>query len=273
MDGKRTSDADQMGTARQKKVCFVPGQEVLDYIEEGPQTKDSYSDADLDTVPTGPRRNRINSEVYSDEEVDDFLEDGLEDDLGEDGDEDKAIPPPKIDESSGEEESFEVTKEEEDVVRIIPFNLRAEKEEGVFDEGENYRINQDEDAYQDNWLYGITRTDMIKAKEAEDRRKNMMMMGSVSNQAELQLSEISVKLVGLLEVGETVTEALQRINAQLPPRRIGQKKKPSLSAAQEEEHRKLRGTIEEITSLATVLLDRGWLNVYDMTREYIARIK
>ena len=103
--------------------------------------------------------------------------------------------------------------------KIDAFNLRAEKEDGGFDEQMNYvRKARDPDAVHDTWLEGLSKKDMRKAKEAEDkrdqeRRKRLLEADAVLTQ------DILAALIPLLEMGETVLEALARLGR-------GKKKKP-----------------------------------------------
>lgn len=57
--------------------------------------------------------------------------------------------------------------------RLDAFNLRDEEEEGKFDEAGNFvRKAADPDAVNDRWLEGLSKKDMKKAKEAQEKRDN-----------------------------------------------------------------------------------------------------
>jgi hypothetical protein len=132
MEGnKRNFDVDS--DHGKKKVCFVPGAEVLDYMDGDYDGRNGdENDLDLDTLAPTSRSRRIKKDVYSDEEDtrsgwdldDEERKDSREDDDGN-------IGPPKIDsESSGEEVGRPESDDEESQPKITPFNMRQEREEG-----------------------------------------------------------------------------------------------------------------------------------------------
>lgn len=247
-------------TGNGKKVCFMPTPEVIDYMEGEIQLEENGSDLDP-LAPHPDRSKRIQGDVYSD---DDRHEVDEGDDL-EDGQKKSAtIAPPKIESDSSGEEVPAPLVDSEDEEKITPFNLRDEREEGQFDAEDNFQLKRDEEAYQDRWLEGISREEIKKAKAAEERRQKAIE----EDQLVYSKAQLIASLVALLQPGETVTRALQRLNSKLPPRRIGQKNKASvLTPQQQQEHAKWRQEIEKISSLATRLIDAGLLDVYDIPRE------
>lgn len=136
-----------------------------------------------------------------------------------------------------------------------------------FDGEDNYRVKADEDAYQDKWLEGISKADILRAKKAEEAR---VKAASQQNNDAMSLQQMIQRLHILLEPGETVSRAIQRRSKEIPVKRIGQKPKgPPPSASELERHALLRGEIQEITDLATRLLDRGYLDIYETPRDSI----
>ena len=165
--------------------------------------------------------------------------------------------------------------------KIDPFNLRAEKEDGGFDEQMNYvRKARDPDAVHDTWLEGLSKKDMRKAKEAEDKRDQERRKRLLEADAVLT-PDILAALIPLLERGETVLEALARLGR-------GKKKKPKwqnkkgkgedsmdldVDGKEEEDpkERKRRKDVEAITEAADQLLTRGQTEIYDAERELLVR--
>lgn len=266
---KRNFDKDR--DQGKKKVCFVSGQEVLDYIDgDYDEPNGDENDLDLDTLAPSSRKGRVKEDVYSDEED---TRNGW--DLDEDDDKRNiddgydVIAPPKIESSGeeGDEPDSNESGEEQGKEKFTPFNMRQEREEGDFVDGDDeYKWKVDSEAYQDIWLDGISKAEMKRAKEAEEQRARQAESEGILNPFDLVN-----RLRSYLKEGETPMQAIQRRNAGLPIKKIGQRQKSNVSytPAQLEGHAQARREIEEITSLATNLIDLGRLNIYDMPRESI----
>ncbi len=119
---KRSRDGEV--TRQSKKVCFVPDDQVLDYID-GNTDRAEDDDLDLDTLETRKSNRRVKKDVYSDEEdMGDYQD--LEDDQV--ADDNNVIKSPQIDSSSGEESDPDEHNDND--VKVIPFNMKADREEG-----------------------------------------------------------------------------------------------------------------------------------------------
>lgn len=264
---------EEEGPEQAKRVCFVPTPEVLDILDGDDDPCPSCSggeednDLDLDTLGrTGQKSRRVKEGVYSESEGEEFI-DGDEEDERED--KNAWIPPPKVDSTSGEEDEqtmFQpVSEEEEDDIKIEPFNMKAEREEGRFDtDDQNYIRNVDEEEHQDNWLQGIGRKDIQRAREAELRRQQRLQVESAK--PEESIRDLVMALLGYLQPRETVMQAIQRRNAGLTIRRVGQKK-AQLSEEQQRLESQKRAEIEQITEISTKLLAAGMSQIYDETPE------
>lgn len=105
---------------------------------------------------------------------------------------------------------------------------------------------------------------MKRAREAEEEKARRNELEDNVNPVEL----IS-KLKTLLQQGETAMQAIQRRNARLPIKKIGQRQKSITLHTPEQlaSHAKARQEIEEITELATKLIGFGHLDIYDTSRE------
>ena len=167
--------------------------------------------------------------------------------------------------------------------KLDAFNLRAEEEDGGFDEQMNYvRKARDPDAIHDTWLEGLSKKDMKKAKEAEDKRDQEARQKTREADAVLT-SDLLAALIPCLERGETVLEALARLG------RSKGKKKPTWQKHKNKRQQnddmeidterkpedptetKRRETVGAITGAADQLLTRGQNDIYDAEREVLMR--
>jgi len=165
------------------------------------------------------------------------------------------------------------------------FNMRAEQEEGRFDDQGNYvRKAADPDAIHDSWLEGVSKKDIKRAKEAAERRDAERQQRNLENDSILT-ADILKNLITRLQRGETVLEALTRLGKGLhkkPKWRTKQKNRGKSNANpngmedqemteddQAEVTRKRE--IEIITGAADTLLTRGQIDIYDVEREMLTR--
>ncbi|QSL65940.1 hypothetical protein MERGE_003077 [Pneumocystis wakefieldiae] len=156
--------------------------------------------------------------------------------------------------------------------KIEAFNMKADFEEGRFDEEGNYIRNApDVNAKHDIWLEGIKREDILKAKKAVEKKEEENRLLSEKKE-ELLLGNMYEMLLNLLEVGETILEALQRLGEGLEQKkRWGNKNKRDSQELKNEETQKKYRDIEKLTELADKLMQYGHSEIYDLTREAIAR--
>lgn len=160
--------------------------------------------------------------------------------------------------------------------KIEAFNMKTDFEEGRFDEDGNYIRNApDLNSKHDIWLEGIKRSDIVKAREAMEKKERERQQQEVEE--ELTLENMYEELLKLLETGESVLEALQRLGGGMTQKKRWTSKNKR-NVMQEEineekckEMEKKHQEIEKITELANKLMQRGHSEIYDMTRETIAR--
>lgn len=192
--------------------------------------------------------------------------------------------------------------------KLEGFNLRDDMEEGKFDVDGNFIRNAaDENAHQDLWLSGVSKMDIIKARNAhlrrqqEDEAKEIASLGRTNGDAKgnktlLPTSDFLSRLIDILDVCETPLEALQKLQKEslaekkkrqqeLKNKRLAKRKKQnavSESNGQEnggidEENDQAakalqrHNTIETITECADTLMRRGLQNVYDLMREELQK--
>lgn len=176
--------------------------------------------------------------------------------------------------------------------RLDAFNLRDEQDEGRFDESGNYvRKAADPDAVNDRWLDGLSKRDVKRAREAEERREQERRRKAVEGDAVLARDLLST-LIRLLEVGESPLEALQRLNrgkaarpreGKLPKWKLKRLNKMDVDepgddgsgggggAAGDPAEAARRSAVEAITGAADALYSRGQHDIYEAEREVLMR--
>ncbi|KAK0285629.1 hypothetical protein LTR35_004969 [Friedmanniomyces endolithicus] len=176
--------------------------------------------------------------------------------------------------------------------KLDAFNLKQEEEEGRFDESGNFvRKAMDPDAGNDSWLDGLSKKDMKRAREAQEKRDSERRRKDLEDDATTS-SELLARLISQLETGETALEALQRLQkgqkvkvkeAKVP--KWKQKKLKDRMDVDEPaatgngngaEHRDLveearKKAVEAITGAADALYSREQHDVYDAEREVLMR--
>lgn len=173
--------------------------------------------------------------------------------------------------------------------RIDAFNMKQEQEEGRFDENGNYvRKARDQDEQYDNWLEGVSKRDIKRAKEAHEKREEERRARDLEGDAVLT-SGLLAKLIPRLEKGETVMEALQRLNKGRKPKpkpkpKWLQKSKKKNNGANDNDameveedpqeaakEAKLKEAIDDVTDAATGLFNKGQTDIWDAERELLVR--
>lgn len=163
--------------------------------------------------------------------------------------------------------------------KLEAFHLRTDMEEGNFDADGNFiRNTADSSAHQDQWLEGVSKKQMKKARLAHAQREAKETENS--SQGFVPIPDLMIRLVELLEIGENALEALQRLNSEKKkPRKTRTNKfRKDLPAETIEENEesvakeaKRKSNIEDISHYADSLLQRGVGSIYDMSREEILR--
>ncbi|KAK2605958.1 hypothetical protein QQS21_003684 [Conoideocrella luteorostrata] len=170
--------------------------------------------------------------------------------------------------------------------KVEAFNLRAEMEEGQFDQTGNYvRKAGDPDAIHDNWLDGVTKKDMKRAAEAHEKQTAEARKQRLE-EAEILVSDLLKTLILQLEPAETPLEALARYGkSQTKSKKIPQWKlkkinkgaqntevdKEAAAAAEDPEQVRIKESINTVTDAADKLLSRDFEEVYDQDRELLIR--
>lgn len=183
----------------------------------------------------------------------------------------------------------------EDGVRITPFNLKEEMEEGHFDSEGNYFVNK-ETLIRDNWLdnidwvrvkdQGLGQRKTILVKEGDEETKDEDDDDDdmdVKGKTPLEKKALLEGLLEMLQPGETVAKAIRRLGVRgakelaLPRKWKPRKPKegePVPEVKEEEpvdEAEKLRkGQLERLSGLADQMVARGVYEIYQDTSEKLA---
>jgi CD2 antigen cytoplasmic tail-binding protein 2 len=159
--------------------------------------------------------------------------------------------------------------------KLDAFNMSAEQEEGRFDEAGNFvRKAFDPEAAQDSWLEGISKKDIKKAKEAQDKLDAERKARERAEDS-IVTSDVLSTLIAHLDVGETPMEALVRYGKAAPKKPSKKKKSQAMEIdsdpSQDAAATKAKEVIVSITECASRLSDRGVEDIYELPRESIMR--
>uniref|UniRef100_A0A915PDI3 Uncharacterized protein n=2 Tax=Meloidogyne TaxID=189290 RepID=A0A915PDI3_9BILA len=218
------------------------------------------------------KRNRFERDNDENEDNDEFELPGtskadkkhtLDSDEEDNGNEYERLDMKKVE---GQEDA---TQEYEGEIKIMPFNMNDDLEEGHFDAFGTFIYNKKEAAIKDAWLDNI---EWDKAKDAAGEKWGKLNDDEKINEKEddLELKTIYSKLLELLGVGETIDGALKKLNSQ-----------KGLSASEERKKRwaakkagnsslpvqndSIQNKIAELTSLADSLISLGHMEAYQLS--------
>lgn len=174
--------------------------------------------------------------------------------------------------------------------KIDAFNMKAEQEEGAFDEAGNYiRKAADANAVHDKWLEGLSKKEIKKAAAAHEKRE-AERRAQEREDDKIATGSLLKNLILALEKGETALEALARLGKnktkgqtkKLPKwkqKKLERKQgidsmdvdeKPK-EETEDPKQKKIREAIDAITEAADKLLGRDYPDIYDKEREWLVR--
>jgi CD2 antigen cytoplasmic tail-binding protein 2 len=158
-------------------------------------------------------------------------------------------------------------------VKITPFNMKEELEEGHFDIDGNYHWKK-EGEIRDNWLENI---DWVKIKKRDDKPQGAEgdeddSDSDYSNEASpFDRIAIYKQMLELMRPGESVAKSLRRLggNKTVSASERWRRKKDGESDSKEGS----RQQVTELTELANRVLTRtGNMNIYQESYEHIAKL-
>ncbi|KAK4205640.1 hypothetical protein QBC40DRAFT_311893 [Triangularia verruculosa] len=171
--------------------------------------------------------------------------------------------------------------------KIDAFNMRAEQEDGAFDEAGNFiRKAVDADAVHDRWLEGVSKKEMKAAAAAHEKREAELRQKQKESDS-ISTGDLMTKLILRLEKGENALDALARLRKgqkkekKIPKWKQNKKKKNNAGdemdvdeekKEKDPEQEKIKGTIGEIADAADKLMGREYPDIYDYERERLCRM-
>jgi CD2 antigen cytoplasmic tail-binding protein 2 len=205
--------------------------------------------------------------------------DGTNEDEDEDSDSDVGEEErAKVDEEVDEELGAGAKKKHAPL--LDAFNMRAEQEEGRFDDQGNFvRKAIDPDAVHDSWLEGVSKKDIKKAKDAAEKREAERKEKDRRDDS-LLTADVLKTIITHLKRGETILEALARLGKGLQRKPKWQNKKKNKKSKdnvdvemteENSEEVERRKAIDSITGAADILMGRGQPEIYDTERELLTR--
>ncbi|OJD30057.1 lin1 family protein [Diplodia corticola] len=275
------------GKAKKKSVTFLDDNQIEGQVADSKSGGHVSADFSLGGGGGGGAKGKGKVKRGSDDDDDDSSSD---DESGGDDEQRDRV-------DSDMDEELGAGAKKKHAPKLDAFNMKAENEEGRFDDQGNYvRKANDPDAVHDTWLEGLSKKDMKKARAAEEKREEERRRRAVADDQVLT-SELLAALIVRLDRAETVLEALARLgtgkkkNKPKPRPKWQQKnkrKQPAAAptnngedamdvdpaaAAQKEDpaERRRRDAVEALTGAADQLLTRGQTDIYDQEREALVR--
>eukprot|EP00112_Aurelia_sp_Birch-Aquarium-sp1_P005063 Seg1574.17 transcript_id=Seg1574.17/GoldUCD/mRNA.D3Y31 product="CD2 antigen cytoplasmic tail-binding protein 2" protein_id=Seg1574.17/GoldUCD/D3Y31 len=147
-------------------------------------------------------------------------------------------------------------------IKITPFNLKEEMEEGHFDAEGNYIADKDNEAIQDQWLDSV---DWAKVNQNE-RAENQQDWDHDDEGEEMSNSDkitIMKNIAELLKPGENSLKALRRLGV----KKSNNKKKQTAEVEDEKVLKENKENLLKLTELANTLLQAGDMEIYNKTVE------
>ncbi|VVC29690.1 Hypothetical protein CINCED_3A004325 [Cinara cedri] len=186
-------------------------------------------------------------------------------DSEEDDDDDDSV-----DENNYALQDHDIEGQEEGVVgqdgeiRITPFNMKDELEDGHFDKDGMYHWKKDQDV-KDNWLENI---DWCKIKDMSKEKKTTDE--SIDDNIEFDVNAAYKEIISMMEPNESISKTLRRLggNKRLTTAERWKMKKAGLSTDGGSSSKVIR-----LTELANqILTANGNMDVYQETYEQISQI-
>lgn len=173
---------------------------------------------------------------------------------GNDDEVDVKIVHGRITKVEGEEDGDIDDDYEEGGIKIIPFNLKAERESGHFDQSGHYVENEFEEN-RDAWLDELEEAEKDLKRDVQKGEKktfNKVEIAEFDDDEKIDMLELKRSIVSILQPKEQVRHALKRLR--------GTGKKPSAEGKDE---------FNTLMEAANNLLQVGEFGIYNDTKESI----
>ncbi|KAI8587002.1 hypothetical protein BDZ88DRAFT_454478 [Geranomyces variabilis] len=161
-------------------------------------------------------------------------------------------------------------------VKLTPFNMEEEMEEGDFDESGHYIRKRDEHLIHDSWLQGVTKDQMEKARAAHERQQIQSDEPSDADENIKDPNLIWLKVIQVMKPKESIPKALRRLAGAKKPlgnRNKWKKDKKGEERVAEEDPQaaQRKQDLDKLTSYSDRLMGLGVTDVYDLTYEQVVR--
>lgn len=189
--------------------------------------------------------------------------DSDEEEEGEDESKSKSYNILTEDDVEGQEEN---TIDHDGEIKITPFNLREEMEDGYFDSEGNY-FERKEKEIRDDWLDSV---DWVKVKELQTDEASMETSDQFEDANEINTADHLQQMLEILKPKETVLAAIRRLGGkQLSASERLKAKKKKADEKNTQESDKNKEMLLKLTELADGLLNSGEYEIYQATYEKI----
>ncbi len=163
--------------------------------------------------------------------------------------------------------------EREGEVRITPFNLKEEEEEGHFAKDGTFMWDKKkEEEASDRWLEDVDWGKVKERSEAERERREREDEAEEEAEAKYDEGEAYRGILALIRPGESVARAIRRLGGGKKTTAQKLKEKKRIREGKEtEEEKSNREAMERLSGLADAVLSRsGHMEIYEETHESIA---
>ncbi|XP_054166996.1 CD2 antigen cytoplasmic tail-binding protein 2 homolog [Oppia nitens] len=174
------------------------------------------------------------------------------------------------DQIDGQEDA---TIDQDDGIRITPFNMTEELETGHFDKEGTYIFNKDEDI-RDNWLDHInwqklkdtTGGDGSEQKKSDNKETDSE---TEDNTANIDICDIYRQMVDLMKPQESVERTIQRLGKMFPKPKPSDRWKKNKDLSLTDKQLEAKTSLAKLTSLANSVLLTGDMDIYQKTYEHL----
>uniref|UniRef100_A0AAF5DF72 Mitochondrial import receptor subunit TOM7 homolog n=1 Tax=Strongyloides stercoralis TaxID=6248 RepID=A0AAF5DF72_STRER len=154
-------------------------------------------------------------------------------------------------------------------IKITPFNMKEDEEDGEFDVHGNFIFKKDNEEYKDQWLETVD-WEAVKKRESKGETFETTDDTPIEMITTEQKKVLFQKLLTILKPKEDISKALKRLNSS---QKLNAAEKRKLRWAAKKAGKEYKdesvSTIEELTEIADRLLNEGNTEAYQMTYEMI----
>ena len=277
-----------MSNSKKKQVQFSEKREYKTYCQEDDERKRKHGNQDHDDEYSGDeeevssRFGKNKHTLDSDEEEDYKKSNGF-----------KRLNKNVLNDIGQEAK----TAEFDDEIKLTPFNMKEEMEEGEFDnDGYYHWKGRNKDEVKDAWLDNIDWANINSFKRSANLHEKQTESGDESSEEEDDRDEdddkarededgeqtqldVFKQIVSYLKPGETILKAIKRLGtlsksstsgtSLSASQRWAKKKAASEPTKMSQAELEAKEAMEKLTGFANYFIDRGFYDIYDETFEKI----